>query len=53
VELCDAAGRVLTRVQVQGDFCDLDMRGLPTGSYALTVRDVVGKAMFVGKVVKP
>ena len=50
LELSDASGRVLRSAEASAGVFDL--RGLPSGSYVLRVRDVVGKVVFVGKVVK-
>ena len=54
IALTDAFGRnVLNATLTRGtDSAQLDLRGLPGGSYVVTVRDEAGNGVFVGRVVK-
>jgi len=54
IALTDASGRkVLNATLTRGtDSAQLDLRGLPGGSYVVTVRDESGNGVFVGRVVK-
>jgi hypothetical protein len=53
VELSDASGRVLrTTMLAEASDCTFDLSLLPVGGYLVVVRNGIGAAVFVGKVVK-
>ncbi len=54
VELSDATGRMVLSqaLQASAEECQLDLRGLPWGSYLVRVQDVAENSVFVGKLVK-
>ncbi len=59
VELADASGRVVLTAPAfakasagEPSYCQLDLRGLPSGAYLVSVQDESGKVVYVGKVVK-
>jgi len=54
VELTDMTGKVLRSsiLATESVTCTIDLIGLPSGNYLLTVRNATGKEMFVRKVTK-
>ncbi len=54
VELSDMTGKVLRSSNLATALapCTIDLIGLPSGNYVMTVRNGRGKEMFVGKVMK-
>ncbi|MFN0176261.1 MAG: T9SS type A sorting domain-containing protein [Saprospiraceae bacterium] len=54
VELSDMTGKVLRSsiLAAASAPCTIDLIGLPSGNYVMTVRNGTGKEMFVGKVTK-
>ena len=54
VELSDASGRVVRSQALPATAvdCQLDLRGLPGGSYLVRVLDAIGNSVFVGKLAK-